>query len=183
MFFTILIELLILAILLFFGDSFWQLVKRDRFMKNAVNDQQLLDNFITKEFFLNPPARVALYAQKNDIGWFMNIHVLLKSDRATQSKMKTIYLIIVLLLLAGSYMLGMTFLVINLVCFMLLTMLPISNAAKVNTLENILCLALILHHWRSENTLECDQWIEQGRSLNKVYNSVKKASRSGALST
>jgi uncharacterized membrane protein YwzB len=170
----ILLELIILVALFFLGDSFWQLIKRDKFMRDAVNNKQLLDNFITKELFLNPPARVALYAKKNEIGWFMNIHVLLKSDRSTQTKMKTILIIIVLVLLAGSYILGWAFFAINSICFMLMTLFPISNSAKINALENILCLALILHHWRSENALECDQWIEQGRSLHKVYNSIKK---------
>lgn len=86
-------------------------------MKVLVNNQPFLDQFISKESFNHPPARVALYSQKNNIGWFTKIQVLLKSDRETQRKIETAYLIIALLLLVGSYMLGVTFLIVNSIFF------------------------------------------------------------------
>lgn len=174
MFVIILIEVIILVAILFVGHSLWQLFKRDRFMKNVVGNQSLLDQFISKDLFVNPPQRVALFAQKNDIGWFMNIQILLRADKSTQRRIEAAYLILVLLLLAGSYLLGIGFLIINSICFLLLNFFPVSDTAKRNALENLHCLALILHRWRSDNTLECDQWIQQATSLQKLYNAVKQ---------
>ena len=172
----IFIEALIAAALLFVGYSFWQLIKRDRYMKQVLATQSFLDTFITQELFINPPARVDMYAQKNSIGWFINIQTLLKSDGLTQRKMETTYLALVVFLLMGSYLLGVTFLIINLVLFLLVSYLRLSDPARVNALENLHCLALILHRWITENRPDCERWIQQTDSLRKIYLAVEKLS-------
>ncbi len=174
----IFLEALIAAAVLFIGSSFWQLLKRDRYMSQVLTTQSFLDTFITQELFINPPARVELYARKNNIGWFVNIQTLLKSDRVTQRKMETIYFALVAFLLIGSYLLGVTFLIINLVLLLFLSYLPLSDPAKVNALENLHCLALILHRWTTEKTPECERWIQQTNSLRKIYLSVEKLTNS-----
>jgi hypothetical protein len=174
MFINVFLELIILIAIIFVGYSYWQLILRDRFARKVMNNQELLDSIFSIDNFLHPPDRVALYAKINKYGWIFNIDILLKSDVSTQRKMKYLYLFIVVLLLLFSYLLGIVFFLINFICFSFLAFFPISNPAKLNALENIHCLALILYKWSSENSLECDKWIEQAQSVRKLYNVIKR---------
>jgi cation transport regulator ChaC len=80
-----------------------------------------------------------------------------------------------LLVLAASVVLGSTCLLINLGIFLLVGFVPIMESAKQNADEQILTLGVILYKWRSENALECDEFVARAHSLRKLYDAVLRA--------
>jgi hypothetical protein len=68
-------EIALAIITLFAGTLWWQLRKRHQFLLHAVRDEAFLRQLISREALINPPARLALYLQKNSIGYFVNVDV------------------------------------------------------------------------------------------------------------
>lgn len=172
----LLVEFVLAAATLFLGSVWWQLRKRAKFLRQTMSNQSFLDAFISNETLVNPPSQIEPYLRKNSIGYFVNIDVVLKADHSSQRVPKVISSVCLLLVLSASLYLGCAYLAINLGLLALLGFVPLNESAKFNALEQIVTLAVILYRWREENPRECDDWITQARSLQKLYAAVQKAS-------
>lgn len=171
----IIAELVLATATLFLSGVWWQLRKRAKFLRQTISNQSYLDAFISKETLVNPPSRIEPYLQKNSIGYFINIDVVIRADHSSQRVPKIASSICLLLILGISLYLGYIYLAINLGLLFLLGFSPINESAKWNALEQIVTLAVILYRWRTENSIECDNWVAQARSLQKLYGAVQKA--------
>ncbi len=169
-------ELVLTAATLFLGGVWWQLRKRAKFLRQTIANQLYLDAVISKETLVSPPSRIERYLQKNSVGYFVNIDVVIQADHSSQWVFKIASSICLLLILGTSLYLGYVYLAINLSLLLLLGFLPITESTKRNALEQIVTLAVILYRWRTENSVECDNWVAQVRSLQKLYGAVQKTS-------
>jgi hypothetical protein len=171
----ILAEVALFVITFAAGSMWWQLRKRRTFVKKALKDEILLESLISKHALANPLAQILPYTEKNEIGYFLNIDVVLRADQTSQRIPKLLVSVVLLLVLVGSYFLASTYLWINVGIFLLVGIGPITNSARHNAEEQVLTLGTILHKWRTENAPECDAFVAQAHSLEKLYDAVKRA--------
>jgi hypothetical protein len=171
----ILAKLVLLMATFFFGYLWWQLGKRAIFLKRILRSQPGLDTFISKEKLVNSHSRIEPYVPKNSIGYFINIDLVLKADHSSQRVPKVISSICLLLILGVSLHLGYAYLAINLGLLCALGFWPIEASAGGNALDQVLTLAVILYRWHEENPGECDKFVAEARSLQKLYGAVRKA--------
>jgi hypothetical protein len=170
----IIIEIVLAAVTLFAGQTFWQLRKRARFLRRAIHTPWFLETLISRERLANPPSRVAVFAQKNEVGYSLNIKCIVDADRASQRRVTLFFTMAIAAIFIGSYFLGASYLVINVVLFFLTALIPISQSAQFSATEHVFTIALILHKWRLDNPSECDQFIEYTSSLRPLYEQIKK---------
>jgi hypothetical protein len=83
--------------------------------------------------------------------------------------------IVLAVILTASFFLGVPYLVIDLIVFVLSHIGMLSQAAENNALQHVLTIALILDKWRSEKPTECEDWIEKANSLRPLYNATRNA--------
>jgi hypothetical protein len=171
------IEIVLIIATLFAGNMFWELRKRDRFLKQTISNQYFLEELITRQVLVNASQHqyIAPLVEKNEIGWFLNIQCVINADRDSQKKIVVQHAIVLLVILTASLFLGVPFLVINLIVFVLSQFGKISQSAQINVFQHVLTIALILDKWRSDNATECNDWIEKAPSLRPIYNAVMNA--------
>jgi hypothetical protein len=87
-----------------------------------------------------------------------------------------IALIVLLLVLLGSFYLGYPYLAVNVALICLLGFQPISHSAKLNACEHIITIAAILYRWRAEAPNECEEWVGHVPALSELYRAVVAAS-------
>lgn len=169
----LLAEIALAVLTVFVASIFWQLVKRKSYLRQAVGNKAILDACISHDVLVNPPARLEPYFEKNEIGYFVNIDSVVKADQASQQRIKIVAVVILILVFIGSFYLGYQYLAINVALLLLLGFSRISESAKANALEQILTIAIILHRWRIENPVECDEWVGKADTLKELYGTVK----------
>lgn len=168
---------IVLAAFTFFvGGTLWQLRKRKVFLRGASASQPFLGSLISRETLAKPPSQIEPYLAKNEIGYFINIGVVVSADRRSQRLPWTIAFGVLLLVLLGSFYLGYTCLAINVALICLLGFQPISHSAKLNACEHILTIAAILYRWRAEDPNACDEWVGHVPALGEIYKAVVAAS-------
>jgi len=172
------LRIILVIAMCFVSSAFWQLLKRDRFLKQTMRDQHCLEGFISWDALKDAPLRIAPYLERCEMGYFINIASVVRADRSALRRAKILFTFLLILILVCTYFAGMLFILINCIIFLLFVLPPLSQAGQHSALEQVLTLALILHKWRSENSEECDQWIEQASSLRPLYNVVKIAESS-----
>ncbi len=171
----ILAEVALFVITFAAGSIWWQLRKRRAFVRKIVKDELLLKRVISNHALANPPAQILPYTKKNEIGYFVNIDVVLRADQTSQRIPRLLVTVVLVFVLVGSYLLANTYLWINLGIFLLVGLVPIMDSARHNAEEHVLTLGVILHKWRTENAPECDAFVAQAHSLEKLYDTVKIA--------
>lgn len=171
------LEILLGIASLFLGSMWWGLLKRDAYLKRAVQDETVL-NGLTRELLEAPPARIAIWGEKCKFGYARNLQVLVEADKQALRIPKLLHGVPLVLLLVGSYFLGWTVFAANLglVCLAALPRVP--DSAKANTLEQVASIAVILYRWNAENPAECDAFIQKAYSLSKLYSAVLRVTES-----
>jgi hypothetical protein len=172
---AIIFEILLAVLMLFAGRSFWQLIKRGRFLKTVIKSKACLQKLISLDRLQSQVSTNSPYLQKNELGYDINIASLLSSDRTTQRLVKLAFGSIVAILLIASYYLGGIFFLINLMIFISLNLRPLSISAQRNTYDHVLTLAAILYKWRKEDAKKCDEWVAMAWSLKDIYAAVQNA--------
>jgi hypothetical protein len=173
MFTNIVIEIILAFVMLIAGSLFWQLHKRGKYLLHAVHDEQLLSVIISREVLDNPP-HIVIPIQS---GFFNNIHAEIYSDSTSTKKMMIIIGLIAISILIGSYFLGASYIIINLIIFFLSSLAGVGKNARASVILHILDLAFILDKWHSENAKECEEWVKKAWSLRSVHDSVIKVRR------
>ncbi len=169
---TILVELVLAVATILAGQTWWQLWKRRRFLKRAIYDASFLRRVITPAALSDPTPYAAMFAAKNDVGYVLNIKVLLDADSRSQQVMMLLSGISAGCILLGSIFLGHVFLGMNLGLFCLCGLEPLRNPAKNNAIAQIVELAVILFRWDREDPIECAAFIQRAHSLRELYSAV-----------
>jgi len=170
----IIIEIVLGIVMLFAGHTFWQLSKRKRFLKAAIQTPELLESLISREILSSPPPHLLVYVQNSKLGYALNIKCVLDADRASQRQVFIFSVFIIIAILLGSYFMGFVYLAINIAVFLIPMFEPISPSAKTNALEQILTIGLILHQWRIDNAKACDEFVKRAWSLRPLYDFVRR---------
>lgn len=168
------LEVLLAVATLFTGRSIWQLHKRAKFLKHVICNQPYLERSISPDALINPSPMIAPFIEQNQTGYFMNIKCVIEADRVLQRRVKIAFGLVLAAIFVGSYFIGVLYFIINIVLFSLTASAPISQRAQANALRHVLTLAVILRQWHLENSVECEQWVEQAWSLRPLYDVVKK---------
>jgi len=161
--------------MLFAGYTFWQLRKRERFLRRAIRTPEFLESLISRKNLASPPPRVlAFVQQKSELGYVLNMKCLMDADRASQRQVTILFSAVVAAIFVVSFFLGLVYLVINVVLFFLMASVPIESSAQSNAMEHIFTVGLLLHRWRLYNAKECDEFVENALILRPLYDVVKK---------
>ena len=160
--------------MLFAGQTFWQLRKRERFLKDAIRTPAFLESLISRERLTSPPPHVLAFVQKNEVGYVLNMKCVMDADRASQRRVAILFSAVIAAILVGSYFMGLVYLAINVVLFFVTASVPIASSAQSNAMEHIFTVGLILHRWRLEDAKQCDEFVEHAWSLRPLYEVVRK---------
>jgi hypothetical protein len=171
---NIVIEVVIALVVLFVSNSFWQLVKRDRFLKNLIRFSPFLEELISKGSLNDPNPKFTVFAEKNQLGYAINVSCAIESDRKTIKRLEITFGLVGLIATIGSYALGPIFFIINCVLFILPVFAPVAQSAQRSAIDHIMEMAVILYRWRSDNPTECDNFISKASSLQSLYDAIKK---------
>jgi len=172
---NIMLEVVIAIAILFVCNSFWQLIKRDKFLRDIIRFSPFLEELILKGSLNDPNPKFAAYAEKNQLGYAINISCAIESDRKTIKRLEIIFGLIGITATVASYALGPIFLILNCVLFVLPMFFPIAQSAQHSAIDHIMEIAVILYRWRADNPIECDNFINSASSLQPLYNAIKKA--------
>lgn len=169
----IILELIIAIIIIIAGTTFWMLLKRDRFLARAMQDDKLISNLVTKErinaFYLKHKETVAIGII---IPYPERIKTWQVSDHKTQMLLKTISLIIALLVIVASVKLSPIILALNVTIFLLTAFVPIGSSGRINAFNHIMLLASIIDEWLKINKDECERWIGQNTRFKNILNAL-----------
>jgi hypothetical protein len=168
-------EIFLAIVAFLIGGVFWQFQKRRRFLKQVVANELFLSQFITRSTLEAASPMITPFAEKNEMGYLLNVKVVIDADRISQRRVMLTFGVVLLAILLGSYMFGLAYLAINVVVVFLSALSPILQSTQSNALEHVLAIALILHKWHAENASECERWIEHAYTLRPLYSAVKRA--------
>lgn len=171
------IEVILAIITLVAGSFFWQIPKREKFLMRTIHDGQFLSQLISARALDDPSPRVTAFTKRLPQGYALNIQMVISSDQQSLRISKIILGSVAIAAFVGSYFLGVPYLVLNLVVFLLPALAGVSRQARANAAQQILALAVILDRWRVENSTECEEWVKQAWSLRPLYDAVKDARR------
>lgn len=171
------IEIVLAVTILFASSSFWQLTKRDIYLKEIIRNKSLLENLIIRSNLDAPNPIDAVFAEKNEIGYILKLQCVTKSDQQTIKRLKIIFGLIGIVVTIASGALGSTYFIVNCVLLTLPAFFPIMQSAQRSAIDHIMEIAVILHRWRSENPMECDNFISNTTSLQPLYNTIKNANK------
>jgi hypothetical protein len=118
-------------------------VKRAKFLRAIICNQPFLEGFLSRDALANPSPMIKPFAQRNEIGYFVNINCVIEADTISQRRVKIPCALVLGAILVGSCFLGVPHLVINIVAFVLTSFAPISQSVQTNDLQYVLALALI----------------------------------------
>ena len=169
------IEIILAVVTFFAAYAFWEFSKRAGLLKRMIYDQLFLEDFISREMLISPPAAILPFAEKNKVGYIVNVGVVLKADSNSQRLGALLFVMVLAAVLIGSYFLGIIYLCINVTLFFLAALMPVSPSTERNAMEQVATIALILYRWHLEDGVQCDQWIERAQNLKLLYNVVKPA--------
>jgi hypothetical protein len=171
----IIIEVVLGVAMLFAGQTVWQLRKRDRFMRQAIQTPAFLESLISRDSLASPPTRVlAFVQQQGQLGYVLNMKCLMDADKISQRRATILFALAVAAILVGSYFLGLVYLAINVALFFLTATIPIAPSAQSNAAEHIFTTGLLLHRWRLHDAKECDEFVERASSIRLLYDVVRK---------
>lgn len=172
---NLIVEAIVAIITVMAGSLFWQLFKREKFLLRAIHDGPYLSQLISTSTLDNPSPLVAPYIERLPPGYFLNIQLVMASDRKAIRQNKVMFGCLAAAALVGSYFLGVPYLIINAIVFFLSALARVSQSARANAAQQLLTLAIILDRWHLENGIECEDWIKQAWSLRPLYDAVKHA--------
>jgi hypothetical protein len=178
---TIVIKVVLAIGILFVANSFWQLLKRDNFLKKIIRSKPFLEQLISGSALHKPGPKVATYAEKSQLGYALNISLVVEADRKTIKRLQIIFGLIGIIVAAGSYAFGLIYLILNCAFFVIPAFFPITQSARRSAIDHIIEIAVILFRWRSEDSIQCDDFANKSvlRTLNDVIKNVYQENGKG----
>lgn len=154
--------------------QFWACFKRDKYLSQVMSNESNLESFISREVLENPSPLMSLFAQANDVGYFINIKAISVADRTSTLRIKVFCTIALLAIGTVSYFVAPSYLIINAFVLFLAGLGALSQPAKRSAMHHVMGLALILHKWHMKDPAECERFFQQALTFRPLYNVVKK---------
>ena len=173
----IIVELILALIIIMTGTTFWILLKRDRFLIKAIQDDNLISKLINKQRMndFNATHQQPISIKKL-IGYSERIKIWEDSDRKTQIRLNIFVFFLVLLVIVVSVKISLIILVLNIALFLLTVLVPIGTSGRNNAFNHIMLVASIIDEWIKNNEEECTQWIGKNTKFKKVFNKLRSLS-------
>lgn len=171
----IIIEFTLAIAILYTSTSFWQLLKRDNFLKEKIGLNPFLEDVILRNSLDEPNPQFAVYAEKHQLGYASNIHCVIEADRKTINRLEMIFGAIGITVTALTCVLGLPYLVLSCLLFVLPVFLPITQSAQRSAIDHIMEIAVILYRWRSDNPMEYNSFISSATSLQALHKAIENA--------
>ena len=165
----IIIEIVLGVILLVISSGFWNCVKSPKFLAKTLSNYEELKKFFDN--FVKDKIEQESDVVDPKIGFSSNIILWMKASMAALDRTRNIMLFFIIVILIGSYFLGIVFLLINIALFFLMAFPSIAASAQNNILSDIHTIMLNVYKWNKVNHGECEHFcnIEQPRILKNIY--------------
>ncbi|MGI0060306.1 MAG: hypothetical protein ACREBJ_11125, partial [Nitrosotalea sp.] len=177
----IVLEIILALVTLSIGSLFWNCVKSPIILGRLFTDYteiKKLSQYLGKEKIINNPNLLNKgIVFGNDSLWFQtSIASWIKASVSTLDKIRNVLFLLAALVLILSFFLNHTFLIINLILF-LVTLLPankIHKSALANLFQDIHVLMTHVYRWNIIDQSSCKSFcnIEQPRFLKNIYRVV-----------
>ena len=166
----IITEFVLGMILLALGAGFWACVKSPSFIADILSNRKAIERYINKI------GIIKIIEDSKEIkpivdSYSYNMIMLLKEGIGSLDQARNMNLIIGLIIIGGSYFLGLTFLLINIVIFLLTAGFPLPASAQNNAFSDVYSLILNVYKWNNDSPEECKNFClnEQYRLLKNIY--------------
>lgn len=165
---------IVLVIAVLFLGNFWACVKSRPHLRGVLNDTKELQKFI--EFIGREKIVAASRSIKPLFGSYdANIAALEKVHFSSLIKARNVMSLGVFVVLALSYLLGIYYLITNMVIFMLLSAAPLGPSAENNNFAHLQGVILNVYAWNIANRADCsDYCTRKNPSLKHVYELVAR---------
>jgi CheY-like chemotaxis protein len=159
----ILLELLFVLVILFAGAPFWPCLKTPRHLHNMLSDPVELKRLIDHAGYDKLLAD-AQKVQAPPLGTFGDtITVWETAHYQSLSQTRNGLLLVVLVVLAASWWLGIWYLAVSLLAFFTLGFAKLPPSAKNNNTDHLASVILNLIKWRREDESACEVFCHQRR--------------------
>ena len=171
-------EIVLLILSFIGGTQFWQMIKRDKFMKKCLHDQNFLDSFVlhlkNDNFLTKQATQVSVTGAMYTSDYEQNIWLEFSSSISSINKVKYIAVSLILAILVGSYFLGLYFLVANLALIVIIGFFPVTESAKDNVYQDLIAIIWNFNKLFESDKLKCQNLLNKTTVLNLIYKSLEK---------
>ncbi len=165
-----------LIIAYFAGFMILGIIKKNKYMRAKLRDQEFLNEFLKNINKDNPLSARAMELESIGDGYFRNIEIGVSSTIHADRGVIRIGLVIAAICVTGALFIDYWYILVSLIGFVLGTLTSIGESGYANAHRDIFSTSLILYKWHSENPNECSEFVKQAHSLEKLYLAVKLVS-------
>ena len=167
----IITEVVILVVLQAVASSFWSCIKYFRLR------QQLLANYETLKTTVSAEDKGLLEKEAGKIQPTGRSHAeamdaALAEGGKAQNKRLLLLSLPIAAVFVGSYILGSTYVSINVSAFFLLAILPLKEAVRTRVFGDLLKVSLTIYQWNRENPDACTRFCLEERPVFKNIHKV-----------
>lgn len=145
-----------------FGYGFWSVLKSPTHLTRVLQDSTELKRFID---FIGPDKLVSKTQSLEPIldSFAKNIETWEKAHIISLRSGRNLSLLLSIGIFIGSYFMGWSYLTINFILFLSLSVVPIATSAKNNNMSHIHTIMLNLYKWHKENPENCLEYCTKQR--------------------
>ncbi len=173
----VVIEIVLALTAVFAGTMVWGVRQKNKFLIQKANDQDFLDEFVDTLQREKPFSERAKDIEPLGYGYFENIALVTQATSRADRSLQRLGVLLLAAILILSYFLGVWSVAVNVMVFILVSFIPLSEAQVRNALTSILEAAQILYKWNEANPGECQELMEETQSLKKIHKAIKRINR------
>jgi hypothetical protein len=173
---NIILGVLLIILVLFLGNLFWQLIKAKGLMKKMLNTPTSLSMFISNLYKAGYFSKKAEEVSETGgmwstllskgAGYQVVIRFEAKSSMSSFNRPRNIISILILsLLVLGFFYLPFTYGLIALLIFILSYCIPLSESGITRVNKELSAMSWLLYQFNKTNPMECSRFFEQEKHL------------------
>lgn len=176
---NMIIEIVLAIIIIFIGIGVGNIYKRNNVIRKAMQEENILNNLIkamdSDGVFNALPEEISISGRFYSDNYLINIMNEIKSSKIALNRARNMLLYGLIVILIVSYFIGYIYTIINLSLFLIIAMItPLSKSAIKNAYLDIRSISWNLYHFYREQPNECDAFIKEAYSLDKLFKAIKE---------
>lgn len=172
----IIAEMLLGILSLWAGLAFWGVIRKRKYLREKLSDEKFLNEWLgrenTKQVFSQLASKI-----EPTVDFATNLKLVVQSDKYADRKLLQYGAVGILGILIASFFTDYWFIEINLFLFSIAWPFSFnrhnSGAAK-SALTTIAQLGAILFKWNEQDKSDCKEFINQAKTLQKLYDAVTR---------
>ena len=178
---NIAIEIVLSIIVIFIGINVGNIYKRNKLIRKTMQDDIKLNKLIKSMYsdgvFNAAPEEISITGRFYTDNYLINIMNEIQSSKVALDKARNMLLIGLIIILAVSYYIGNIYIIINLMLFIIIALItPLGESAIKNAYLDVRSISWNLYHFYREQPKECEAFIKEAYSLEKVFKAIKEIS-------